>query len=319
MNLSQDKIVLGVDIAKDWIDAFLLSDGQTWHVDNERCALEAWIKDLPQRPTLIVMEASGGYEATLATVCHDAALPVAVINPRKARQFAGAMGKLAKTDKIDACMLAEFGARLEPSAQCAPRPNQEQLGELTTRRRQYKTMQTMEKNRLAQARSKSARRGIAKHIAWLEREIERIERQLSGLIIAEPYWDERFKLMTSIKGVGDVTAVVLLSELPELGCLGRRSLAALAGLAPMANESGRRKGKRSIRGGRSAVRSALYMAALSARQFNPAIKALADRMKATGKKPKVILIACAHKLLRILNGVLRAGSPWQADWGVENT
>lgn len=317
MNKQQEPIVVGIDIAKDWIDAHLLPGDRSWRVENERGALETWVEQLPERPTLMVMEATGGYEAKVVAVCHAARLPVAVVNPRQARQFAGAMGQLAKTDKLDARILAQLGVRLQPQAQQPPQPHQEELAELATRRRQWIDMTTMEKNRLEQAQGKQVRRGMTNHIKWMEKRIDEIDRQMSELIARHPLWNERLERMTSVKGIGRVTACTLLAELAELGVLGRRKLAALAGLAPMANDSGRRRGKRSIRGGRAPVRTALYQASLSARRYNPAVKALADRLEVAGKPGKVILIACAHKLLRILNAMLRTQTLWKENFHLQ--
>jgi transposase len=316
----QDKpMVVGLDVSKDWVDACLLPGAQTWHVDNERDALDEWAAQLPDGLGLVVLEATGGYEATVAGVLAAHEMPAAIVNPRHARSFARAIGQGAKTDRIDARMLAEMGLRLNPRPSRAPSEQQQALRELTTRRRQYVEMLTMERNRLRMARGPRVRSGLEQHIEWLRRQIENLDGEMLELIRADPVWRERFERMISINGIGNVTACTLISEMSELGRLGRRKLAALAGLAPLANDSGTRRGHRHIQGGRAPVRSALYMAALSARRYNPQVRELADRMSRAGKPPKVILIACAHKLLNILNAVVRSEDGWQPDYHAQNT
>lgn len=307
--------VVGIDVSKARLDICLLPGAQRWQIANQREAIAAWAAAWEAPPALVVLEASGGYERVAVGALQAAGWLLALVNPRQARDFARACGQLAKTDALDARLLAEMGQRLEPRTLQPADPVRENLGELSARRQQYVQMLTMEKNRLALTQLPTIQRDVRAHIAWIEERLAEMEDAMGVLIAGQPELQARLERLITVKGVGPNTARTLLAELPELGQLNRRQLAALAGLAPLAHDSGVRRGQRSIRGGRTVVRTALYQAALSARQFNPAVRELAERLKAKGKPGKVILIACAHKLLRILNALVRNQTTWLPNFG----
>jgi transposase len=240
-----------------------------------------------------------------------AGLPLVVANPRQIRAFARAVGQLAKTDRLDAAMLARFGAQVRPTPRALPDAQAEALDALLTRRRQLIEMLTAEKNRLAAA-VPAVRRGITQHIRWLERQLDDVDGELGALIEASPLWRAQDDLLQSVPGVGPVLSRTLLGELPELGRLTHKQIAALVGVAPMARDSGTWRGRRGVTGGRAPVRTALYMAAVTAAHHNPVIRVFYRRLRAAGKPAKVALTACMRKLLTILNAMMRAGSYWQA-------
>ena len=260
-------------------------------------------------PTLIVLEATGGYEAVLAAQLAAAGLPVVVMNPRQVRDFAKACGKLAKTDRIDARLLALYAKAMRPDVRPLKDEQSRELDALFIRRRQIVDMLTMEKNRLGLAATR-VRKGLKAHIVWLEKRLEEVDGELQALIEESPVWRAKDEILQSAKGIGPVASVALLSQLPELGRLDRKKISALAGIAPLNNDSGTFKGRRSIWGGRSAVRPPLYMATLAAIRCNPVIKAFHARLKAAGKKPKVAIVACMRKLLTILNAMIKSMTPW---------
>lgn len=301
---------VGIDVSKDRLDVALLPDNQRWSVGNNEAEISSLIERLKQlSPSLIVLEATGGLETLVATSMCLANLPVAVVNPRHARDFAKATGKLAKTDAIDAKMLALFAQRIRPE----PRPLKDQdLQELTdflTRRNQLVAMLVAEKNRLSSA-PEAIRKAIKEHIAWLEKRIKESNDTLEKLIQKTPIWREKDALLRSVPGVGPVLSVNLLSGLPELGTLDRKKIATLVGVAPLNCDSGKFRGRRIIWGGRAAVRATLFMGALTAIRFNPVIEAFYQRLIAAGKKPKVAITACMHKLLTILNAMIKSSAPW---------
>jgi transposase len=261
------------------------------------------------QPSLVVLEASGGLEAPIASQLAGAGLSVAVVNPTRIRAFAKADGQLAKTDQIDARLIARFGAKMEPLPQAARDQAQIELNLLVTRRRQMVLMLTSEKNRFHTATG-VMREHINKHISWLQTEIEELDQQINQALIDNPTWQETVALLESSPGVGTVTARTLVAELPELGQLNRQKIAALVGLAPFNQDSGKRRGKRRIFGGRASIRSVLYMAALSATKCNPVIKAFYERLLAKGKPKKVALTACMRKLLTILNAMVKNRQAW---------
>ena len=263
-------------------------------------------------PTLIVLEATGGYERLVAAALALAGLPVVVVNPRQVRQFAKAIGQLAKTDRLDAALLALFAERVRPELRARPAFDTTELSDLVQRRRQVVDMLTMERNRRALAAA-AVRRRLDAHIAWLEREVADLERRLRDAIEASPVWRARDDVLQSAPGVGPRVAQSLLALLPELGTLNRRRISALVGVAPFNDDSGRHTGERRIAGGRAAVRSVLYMAALVGIRHNPVLKAFYQRLRANGKAPKVALVACMRKLLTILNAMVRTNTPWSAD------
>jgi transposase len=257
------------------------------------------------------MEATGGLEAAVAAVLCRAGLPVLIVNPRQVRDFAKAMGYLAKTDAIDARVLAHFAAVTRAEPKPLPEETARELDALLDRRRQLIGMRTMEQNRLTTAAGR-VRRDVESHLRWLERHIKDVDGELDERIRTSPVWREKDDLLRGIPGVGPVLSRTLLAGLPELGSLSNRQAAALVGVAPMADDSGRWRGPRRIAGGRKMVRSVLYMAALTASRFNPSLKAFADRLKAAGKRPKVVLTAVARKLVVLANAILRSRKPWDA-------
>jgi transposase len=267
---------------------------------------------LPLQPLLIVLEATAGLEQAAAATLATAGLPVVVVNPRYTRDFARAMGRLAKTDALDAQILAEFAERVRPPVRPLPDETARELEALLLRRRQLLEMRVAEENRLQATRTAKVRASLEAHITWLSEQLEQVDQELTRAIESSPVWRVKDELLQSIKGIGPTVSRTLLAELPELGTLSRQQIAALAGLAPINRDSGQRRGQRSIGGGRAEVRTALYMAALSARQYNPALRAFAQRLRDAGKAAKVCLIAVARKLLTIANAVVRDGRPWEA-------
>lgn len=318
--MSVSSVVAGIDVAKAHVDVAVL--GATLNAqrfDNEaeaHSALAAALKPLPV--SLVVMEATGGYEAALACALQAAGLPVAVINPRQARDFAKSMGRLAKTDPVDARMLAELAAVLVRRAdlQRFLRPladeQQQWLAALVTRRRQLLTMLTSERQRL-QITPLKLHPSIEAIIAAIKAQLEDLEQQMVAHV--REHYRELDRLLQSARGVGPVASATLIAELPELGRLNRREIAALVGVAPIANDSGARHGRRRVQGGRFEIRRVLYMAALAATRHNPTIKAFYQRLLAAGKLPKVALVACMRKLLTTLNAMVRTNQPWSASFG----
>lgn len=306
--------VVGIDVSKGSLDvAFLPAEPRARFPNDEggRAALVARLA--PWRADLVVVEATGGLETALVVALGLAGLPVVVINPRQARDFARAAGRLAKTDAIDAEMLARFGEAVRPPVRPLPDQQTRELDALAQRRAQLLHMRTAEQNRLPTAPTQAVRHGIQAHVDYLTTQIASVDKSLAEAIEQSPVWRAKDELLRSINGVGPAVSRTLLGALPELGTLTRQQVAALAGLAPMSRDSGRKQGKRSIGGGRPAVRSALYMAALSAARYNPALRAFSERLRAAGKAAKVRLVAVARKLLTIANAVLRDGRPWAAE------
>jgi len=296
---------LGIDISKEWIDAYLLPEGETWHVDRTPHALTSWISHLPAGITLAVMEATGGFETIVAALLTDAGIPTAIVNPRQIRDFASALGTRAKTDAIDARVIARFAEAVKPTPRPLPSEQQAELGELVARRRQLVETSTAEKNRLATVHNPLVRRSIQTHIRWLSKQTKDIEDRIKNLIKNSPVWYAKKKILTAECGVGDVTAFTLLAELPEMGMLSRRQAASLAGLAPFTHASGKWRGKSFIQGGREPVRQVLYMCINSAVRFNPVISEFYHRLIAQGKEKRVARTACMRKLLTILNAMIR--------------
>jgi transposase len=262
------------------------------------------------RPTLVVLEATGGLQIPAVAALAAAGLRTVVVNPRQVRQFAGATGRLAKTDAIDAQVLAQFGEAVRPEVRPLPDAATQELSALVNRRRQLIEMLTAEKNRLRLA-TKKVRPNIEAHICWLEGELLDLEGGLGDVIRSSPVWREQDNLLRSVPGVGPVLSSVLLADLPELGKLGRKEVAALVGVAPLNRDSGLFRGRRQVWGGRSHVRTALYMAALVATRHNPVIKSFYQRLLSGGKPKKVALTACMRKLLTILNAMMRHQAPWE--------
>jgi transposase len=302
---------IGIDVSKDALDLHARPTNQTRRAANDTdgiAAAVAWVAE--RAPALVVLEATGGYERPLVAALVEARVNVAVVNPRQARDFAKATGRLAKTDALDAAALAHFAEAVRPEARPVPDAQTRELAELLGRRRQLLGMRTAEGNRLGTAAAPRVRRSIEALLECLAEQLEDVDAELGTAIQSSAVWRVNDDLLQSIPGVGRVVSRALLFELPELGRLSRAQIAALAGLAPMNRDSGTLRGARRVCGGRSAVRGALYMAALSARRFNPALRAFATRLATKGKAAKVVLVAVARKLLTIANAILKSQKRW---------
>jgi transposase len=309
--MSQSSVFIGIDVSKNQLDVAIRPHQVFFFVTND----DAGIRELVQRcaelqPVSIVLEATGGYENMVALALGAAGLPVSVINPRQARDFAKALGRLAKTDKIDAACLAHFAQLLDPLPHSLSTAEQEKLSSLTTRRRQLVEMITMEKNRREHAPPQILSH-IQRHIAWLQAELKQLERQINDFIKKTPIWREKLRILKSVPGIGSVTTSILLAELPELGVLDNKKIASLVGVAPFNHDSGKFKGRRRIKGGRKLVRDKLYMATLVATRWNPVISEYYQRLLQAGKAKKVALVACLRKLLIIVNTMVKKNSMWQ--------
>ena len=303
---------VGIDVSKHSLDVHVRPSGESWSVTNDAKGHVELVKKLGgMAPTLVVLEATGGYQASAVAELGAASVRVAVVNPRQVRDFAKATGRLAKTDAIDAAVLAHFAESIRPEPRPVPDEITVELQALVTRRRQLIDMRTAETNRLETCRVLQVRRNIQKMINMLNKQIGTVEDDLDTTIRNSPLWREREDLLSSAIGVGPTTARTLLTHVPELGTLNRRKIAALVGLAPFNNDSGKRTGARSIRGGRTEVRAVLYMATITAVRHNPQLQTVYARLVAAGKAKKVALIACARKLLTILNAMMRTKTPWR--------
>ena len=303
---------VGIDVSKDRLDAHIRPSGEAFAVARDGEGLEKLVERLAALDvSLVVVEAAGGFETTAAAALAGAGLPLAVVNPRQIRDFARALGRLAKTDAIDAEVIALFAEKIRPEARPLASPEARALGELVARRRQIVEMIGMEANRRRQAAAKRLVKKIDRHLAFLEKELAEVDADIDAGVRASPAWREKEELLASVPGVGPVTARTLIAELPELGQLNRRKLAALVGVAPFNRDSGAWRGHRRIGGGRTSVRNALYMAALAAARCNPVIRAAYQRLVARGRPKKVALVACIRRLLTILNAILRTKTPWQ--------
>jgi transposase len=296
---------VGVDVSKDNLDVASWTSNEYKRFQNDPIGIQElieWLK--PLQVELIVLEATGGLELPFVAELAFEKMPVAVVNPRRIREFARSISQLAKTDKLDARVIAHFGAATHPEARKLPTNDEEKLTALITRRRQIIEMLTAEKNRLHSARF-SMKERIETHLSWLESELRDLDNEITKFIHQSPVWKEKDELLRSVPGVGPVTSATILAMLPELGTLNRKKIAALVGVAPVNKASGRRQKKRRVYGGRANVRSVLYMAALSASKHNPRIKAFYDHLIRMGKEKKVALTACMRKLLVILNAIIR--------------
>lgn len=304
---------VGVDVSRDHLDV-ALRPGQPFRLPNDTAGQAALVARLaPLSPALVVMEATGGLEVPALAALAAAGVPVAAVNPRQARDFARATGRLAKTDRIDAEGLAHFAEAIRPGPRPLPGPEQRALDALVTRRRQLVEMRVMEANRLSACADAAVRAAIERHLAWLDAEVGDADRLLGEAIRNSPAWREKDDLLRSIPGIGPQASRTLLAAVPELGTITGAKASALVGLAPYADDSGQRRGARHVRGGRAEVRRALYLAALSARRFCAPLKDFADRLAEAGKKAKVVLVAVARKLLVIANAILKTGMPWNAE------
>ena len=303
---------VGIDVAKDRLDVHLRPSGESFTVTRDGEGLVQLVDRLQRlAPRLIVMEATGGYETIVASAVAAAHLPLAVINPRQIRDFARATGKLAKTDAIDAAAIAHFAEAIRPPARPIAEPEAQALGELVARRRQVIEMMVAERNRRRRVTQRRVVRGIDRHLELLQTELSELDRDIDGAIRGSPAWQADADLLASVPGVGPATLRTLIAELPELGRLDRRKIAALVGVAPINRDSGTMRGRRSIAGGRPAVRTALFMAALVASRKNPIIAPYYAKLRAAGKTGKQALTACIRKLVVILNAILRDRKPWQ--------
>ena len=305
------KSFVGIDIAKRTLDVHVLPERTSLKQQNDSKGRGQLREKLPPPgECLIVVEATGGYERALVAELIDAGYQVAVVNPRQARDFAKASGKLAKTDRIDASVLAHFGQAFELRTQAKIPEKQLELQDLVARRRQLVELRTAEMNRREHVASQFVKESLQESVDALNKQIRRFEKRIAALVQSDDDWKQKVEIVQSAPGIGPGTSATLIAEVPELGQLSRRKIAALVGLAPFNRDSGEFRGRRAIRGGRSSVRCSLYMATLSARRSNPVIRAFSDRLKALGKKPKVIITACMRKLLVILNTMLKNKTHW---------
>lgn len=303
---------VGIDVAKDRLDVHLRPTGEAFAVARDGEGLEALAARLRAlSPELVVLEATGGFEAVVAAALAAAALPLAVVNPAQVRAFGRATGRLAKTDRLDAALIAHFAEAIRPEPRPVASAQAQALAELVTRRRQLVEMIGMERNRRRTARSPKVLRGIARTITALQAALTDLDREIDDQVRGTPAWREAEDLLTSVPGVGPITARTLIAELPELGRITRRRIAALVGVAPVNRDSGASRGHRAIAGGRTSVRNTLYMAALTAIRRNPPVSAAYERLRARGTPAKAALVAAMRKLLTILNAILRDAKPWQ--------
>jgi transposase len=304
---------IGVDVCKRFLDIHLYPTGKSWRVPNTIVGLLSVRSQLPEPEQIkrVVLESTGGYEREAALWLTQVGYPVAVINARQGRNFARAMNQQAKTDQVEAQVLALFGDRIIPPVRPLATEAQQQLDDLVTRRRQLVDILTAERNRMAMLRGK-AQANVERHIEWLNEQIQELDGEIEAQIQANQAWRQTQKLVLSVPGVGKVMAATLLSALPELGQLGHKQIAALVGVAPFNCDSGQMKGKRRVFGGRANVRQVLFMATMVAVRYNPVLKAFYERLLERGKLKKVALVACMHKLLTILNAIVKQGKAWVA-------
>lgn len=301
---------VGIDVAKESLELRIEPAGESLHVTYDEAGVGQVVKRLAAlSPTLIVMEATGGLETRLACELAAKQLPVAIINPRQARDFAKATGQLAKTDLVDAAVLAAFGRAIRPAVRPIKDADTRDLDDLVTRRRQLVGMRVQETLRLGTA-SKLQKKSLAAHISWLDKRISDLDDDLTRRLRTSDVWKTKDDLLRAIPGVGPVTSLTMLAKCPELGQLNRREIAALTGVAPLAKDSGKHRGKRFVSGGRADVRAVLYMATVSAMRCNHSIKTFAQRLKLAGKPSKVIIVACMRKLLTIMNAIIKNNAAW---------
>lgn len=308
--MERESIYIGIDIAKERVDIAVRPPDRTWSMpygDDDVELLVAQLQDLS--PTAVVLEATGGIELPLVAALATASLPVVVVNPRQVRDFAKSTGQLAKTDRLDAMVLAHFAEAVRPPIRPLRDAETQVLSAVLARRRQVSSIILAEKNRLSRAIPEVSPR-IQAHINWLEQELNDLDSDLRRTVRHSPVWRDKDQLLRSVPGVGDQVSITLLADLPELGTLNRKQIAALVGVAPFSRDSGPHRGKRTVWGGRARVRAALYMGALVASRWNPVIRNFYQRLLAAGKPKKVALTACMRKLLTILNVILKNGQSW---------
>lgn len=310
---TNNEINVGIDVGKQSLDIYIRPLGEYFQVENTPAGIKAAVSRLRAlKPARVVIEATGRMELAFVCAAHKAELPVVVAHPTQVRRFASASGQLAKTDKLDARVIAHYGEALKPEVTAFKPEKLREISDLLIRRNQLLDMSTMEKNRLS-ILPKALHTGITQHLKHMEKQIAKLDNLLDQKIEQCPHWQHKRDLLMSVKGVGKVLTYILLSDLPELGQLNRKEIAALVGVAPMNRESGKYQGKRYIRGGRSRIRKVLFMAVMSAMQANPRIKAMYQRLRANGKPPKVAMVACMRKLLIILNTMVKNDTPWNPE------
>jgi transposase len=306
-------VYVGIDVSKDWLDVAARPSGAEWRVAQDEAGIAALTSRLQEeRPHLVVLEATGGYEVAVAAALGAVGIPLAVVNPRQARDFARSLGRLAKTDRLDARVLAHFGEATTPTPQPLREGDAQELAALVARRRQVIQMKVAEQQRRQRALP-VVRQRIDRVLAVLEQELADLDRDLGERLRQSPLWREQEDLLRSVPGVGPALTFSLLADLPELGHLTRKQIAALVGVAPLNRDSGQWRGKRTCWGGRAVVRTALYLPTVVAIRHNPQLRSFYERLLAAGKPKKVALVACMHKLLTILNAMLKHRSPWQPD------
>jgi len=309
--MAEDKVYVGIDVSKAWLDIALHPGQESWRIENTQKGIRTLIQHFQSlQIEQIVVEATGGYEAQLVDKLSLVALPVSRVNPLRVRKFAQGLNWLAKTDKIDAKVLALFGEKAQPRRVVLPSAAEKRLSALLKRRKQVLDMLTAEQNRMDLA-EKDVQAYIEKIIQVLKKQLEDLDTQIHDLIDQTPELKQKQDLLQSVPGVGKVLSATLVSQVPELGCCDRKEIAALVGVAPFNHDSGKKRGKRMIRGGRAFIRNVLYMATLSATRFNPIIQAMYQRLLTAGKQKKVAIVACMRKLLTILNAIIRTQTAWQ--------
>ena len=310
--MEQEATYVGIDVAKAQVDVAVRPTDDRWEVPHDEAGVRQLVSRLKAlEPVMVLLESSGGLELPLVAALATEEVPVVVVNPRQVRDFARATGKLAKTDSLDAAVLAHFADAVRPAVRPLRDAETQVLGSLVARRHQVITMMVSEKNRLSSAATVAVRPRIKAHIAWLERELDDLDKGLRQTLRQSPVWREKDDLLRTVPGVGEQLSLTLLAYLPELGTLDRRQVAALVGVAPFNRDSGAMRGKRTVWGGRARVRAALYMGALVGSRFNPVIRDFYQRLLAAGKPKKLALTACMRKLLVILNSMLKHRSPWR--------
>jgi transposase len=311
MSNHSEETWVGIDVSKTQLDIAVGQAGETWSARNDEVGIAKTVERLKSlQPRLVVVEATGGLEQPLLRALHLAGLPFALVNPHRVREFAKSLGLLAKTDKLDARLLARFAEAIQPAPTQLPSEDEQLLSALIDRRRQLIDFRTAELNRLASAHP-AVRSSIEQLLEDLGKKISWLEQQIDDLIASKAEFKHKVEILRTVPGIGPVASAILVADLPELGRLDRKKVAALVGVAPFNNDSGYRRGKRRVKGGRAAVRTVLYMATISASRFNPVIKAFYDRLLKRGKVKKVALVACMRKLLTILNAMLLSGEPWK--------
>ena len=308
--MNEVPLFVGIDVSKDHLDVAVRPAGEAWQVSHDPQGINSLTERLRElAPRLVVVEATGGMEMALTGELAAAGLPVAVVNPRHVRDFARAAGQLAKTDSLDAHVLAHFAEAMQPKPRDLPDASAQELRALVARRRQLVEMTTAEKNRMRTATPR-VRTKVQEHVRWLEDSLKELDKDLADSIRSSPMWRTKEKLLRSTPGVGPILSMTLLSDLPELGVLNRGEIAALVGVAPFNRDSGTLRGKRKVWGGRSQVRAVLYMATLVATRFNPVLRDFYQRLCAAGKPKKVAITACMRKLLTILNAMVKHHRHW---------